>query len=129
MGKQQDIIQGRNEGMVFALRIAKEKGIEELEKEIQRRNISGINARLTHQEIDDASLRIKRRVLDTVLAMSCITLRDEFGFGNGRLTRFKKRFSSKSECIMEGYDTWNDLLNTLREETDIQLEIRKNGDY
>lgn len=37
MGKQEDIIQGRNEGMAFALRIAREKGVDELEKEIARR--------------------------------------------------------------------------------------------
>ena len=126
MGKQNDIIQGRNEGMAFALRIAKEKGIEELEKEIQRRGISGINARLTHQEIDEASDRIKMMVLDTVLAMSCMTLRDEFGFGQERLMRFKKRFNDKSECIMEGYDSWADLLGTLKDETKVELEIRRN---
>lgn len=95
MGKQEDIIQGRNEGMAFALRIAREKGVDELEKEIARRNISGVNARLTHQEIDQASDRIKQMVLDTVLAMSCMTLHDEFGFGKDRLIRFKKRFSDK----------------------------------
>lgn len=50
MGKQEDIIQGRNEGMAFAFRIAREKGVDELEKEIARRNISGINARLTHMD-------------------------------------------------------------------------------
>lgn len=90
MGKQEDIIQGRNEGMAFALRIAREKGVDELEKEIARRNISGINARLTHQEIDQASDRIKQMVLDTVLAMSCMTLHDEFGFGKDRLIRFNR---------------------------------------
>lgn len=90
MGKQEDIIQGRNEGMAFALRIAREKGVDELEKEIARRNISGINARLTHQEIDQASDRIKQMVLDTVLAMSCMTLHDEFGFGKNRLIQFNR---------------------------------------
>lgn len=126
MGKQNDIIQGRNEGMVFALRIVKEQGIEGLEREIQRRGISGINARLTHQEIDEASDRIKMMVLDTVLAMSCMTLRDEFGFGQERLKRFKKRFNDKSECIMDGYDSWADLLGTLKDETKMELEIRRN---
>lgn len=112
--------------MAFALRIAREKGVDELEKEIARRNISGINARLTHQEIDQASDRIKQMVLDTVLAMSCMTLHDEFGFGKDRLIRFKKRFSDKSECIMDGYDSWADLLEVLEEETHVKLEIRKN---
>lgn len=126
MGKQNDIIQGRNDGMVFALRIAKEHGIEELEKEIKRRGISGINARLTHEEIDQASNRIKMMVLDTVLAMSCMTLRDEFGFGHDRLMRFKKRFNSKSECIMDGYASWEEMLEIIKDETKIKLEIRKN---
>ena len=126
MGKQNDIMQGRNEGMAFALRIVQERGIAGLEKEVHSRNITGINARITHEEINTAIEKAKMMVLDTVLAMSCMVLRDEFGFGHDRLNRFKERFNKKTECLLDDYASWEDILETIKDETGVQLQIRRN---
>ena len=43
-------MQGRTEGMELALRIAKDKGIEELEKEVRFRQKTGISLNVTRVE-------------------------------------------------------------------------------
>ena len=99
MSKLDQYMQGRTEGMEFALRLAKDKGIEELEKEVRFRNRTGVSLNLTRQEIAAGSDKIKNMTFDTMLAMSLMTLRDEFTL---------------------------DIVDVLKEETGIELEIRLN---
>jgi hypothetical protein len=112
--------------MEFALRLAKDKGIEELEKEVRFRNRTGVSLNLTRQEIAAGSDKIKNMTFDTMLAMSLMTLRDEFDFGKKRLERFKDRFTEKAASLAEDYCTWLDIVDALKEETGIELEIRLN---
>ena len=55
MSKMDSYMQGRTEGMEFALRLVKDKGIEELEKEIKFRQRTGISLNVTRQELNAAS--------------------------------------------------------------------------
>lgn len=59
MAKLDQYMQGRTEGMELALRIAKDKGIEELEKEVRFRQKTGISLNVTRQELNKASNKIK----------------------------------------------------------------------
>lgn len=59
MSKLDQYMKGRTEGMEFALRLAKDKGIEELEKEVRFRNRTGVSLNLTRQEIAAGSDKIK----------------------------------------------------------------------
>lgn len=109
MGKIDAKMEGRTEGLELALRIVKEGGAEALER-----------------EMDKAAQKIKEQILDTVLAMSVMVLRDEFGFGKKRLDQFKARFNLKTECMNDGLVTWADILEAIRDETGIELTIREN---
>ena len=99
---------------------------EELEKEVRFRNRTGVSLNLTRQEIAAGSDKIKNMTFDTMLAMSLMTLRDEFTFGKKRLERFKDRFTEKAASLAEDYCTWLDIVDVLKEETGIDLEIRWN---
>ena len=127
MSKLDQYMQGRTEGMEFALRLAKDKGIEELEKEVRFRNRTGISLNLTRQELAAGSQNIKNMTFDTMLAMSLMVLRDEFDFGKKRLERFKDRFTQKATSLADDYCTWLDIIDTIKEETGIDLEIRMNN--
>ena len=81
-----------------------------------------IDPRELDQDFRDATLQI----LDTVLIMSLIVLKDEFDFGTKRLDRFKKRFNDKTECLETGNVTWIDMIEQVREEHNIKLDLRKN---
>lgn len=124
MSKEQDKARARIEGMEFALRIAKEKGIEGLEKEVKWRNASGIGCRISREELNEAEDSMKLRTLDTVLALTSLTLRDEFDFGKQRIQRFVDRFQSKTDFIASGEVTWDDITDTIKDEVGIELGIR-----
>ena len=65
----------------------------------------------------------KRNTLATVLMMTCMTLRDEYGFGFDRMNRFIRRFNTKTECLVEDYVNWKDLQQTLLKETGILVPL------
>lgn len=127
MSKLDQYMQGRTEGMEFALRLAKDKGIKELEKEVRFRNRTGVSLNLTRQELAAGSQNIKNMTFDTMLAMSLTVLRDEFDFGKKRLERFKDRFTQKATSLADDYCTWLDIIDTIKDETGIDLEIRINN--
>lgn len=127
MGQKERLMQQyRTDGMEYALRIAKEKGIEELEKEVKTRMWSGISLRMTQGEINEASEQIKRMVLDTMTIMTVMCLHDECGFGRKRIQKFLDRFELKAECILEDYATWQDYQNIIHDELGFDLELRWN---
>ena len=117
----------RRDGMAYALRIAKEKGIEGLEEEIKYRNITEIPIAIKRDKLNECIENIKLNTIDTILVLSAVTLRDEFGFGKARLARFIERFNLKTDCLVEDYCTWDDLRQNLEEECGIKLSIRQNN--
>ena len=50
MSKQDYIMQGRNEGIAFCDKIAKEKGLEELQRVTRQRNLAGLRTLIDPQE-------------------------------------------------------------------------------
>ncbi len=101
MAKRNDYITGREDGLLMALEIVKNEGVEALEKEIKFRNVTGIRTALAKKDINRATIKIKEQTVDTVTILSVATLHDEFGFGTQRCDRFIKRFNKKAECIMD----------------------------
>lgn len=116
----------RTDGMEYALRIVKEKGVEALEREVKTRLWSGISLRNTIEEINEGTVAIKQMTLDTVRIVTVMTLRDEFGFGKERMKRFLDRFRSKTEVLIEDYATWKDYQDIIRKELGFDLELRWN---
>lgn len=126
MAKLDQYMQGRTEGMEFALRLVKDKGIEGLEKEIRFRNRSGISLNVTSQELNAASDKIKDMTLDTVTALGIAALHDCFGFGKKRCERWKDTFKEGAKLLQEDMATWQDYINSIEEEIGISLKIRWN---
>ena len=52
MSKQDYIMQGRNEGIAFCDKIAKEKGLEELQRVTRQRNLAGLRTLIDPRELD-----------------------------------------------------------------------------
>lgn len=119
-------MQGRNEGIAFCDKIAKEKGLEELQRVTRQRNLAGLRTLIDPKDLDKDLINIKMQILDTVLIMSLIVLKDEFDFGSKRLNRFKQRFNDKTECLESGNVTWIDMIEQIQQENDIKLQLREN---
>ena len=118
-------MRGRQEGMSYAMKIAKEGGLEALEKEIKYRNIEnywymGLNKKETQEVKEKIALRTK----GIITCVSLLTLRDEFGFGKERGLRFLKRFDTKVDCLIGDPDdgqtvTLEDYAEVVRQEMGI----------
>lgn len=116
--------QARREGMAYALRIAEEKGIEELRKDLEFRNVTEIPVRVSKKLVDDFVEETKQTMFDTMLIMCCYALRDTFKFGKSRMDRFKKTFSAYTESLAGGYMKWQEIAQQLKEETGMEFHIR-----
>ena len=126
MSSRKKEMQARTEGLAYALKIAKQGGIEELEKEIKFRNLTGISLNVSRKDLNAASERIKSMTLDTFTILTVAVLHDEFGFGETRCQRFLDRMSQKAECMIDDFCTWEDYIQTIKEELHLDLHIRWN---
>jgi len=124
MGKLSKEEMWRREGMAYAYKVAKEKGVEGLAEEIKFRNICTLPLAITTKAIKEANEQIALNTLDTVTILACITLRDEFDFGKQRVQRFLDRFEAKAGCLADEYCTWDDNREVLKEELGLDLQVR-----
>ena len=116
----------RREGMAYALKIAKEKGVDGLEEECRFRGATQIPLSVSRTACDEVINRIKMNTIDTITILAAVTLHDEFGFGKKRINRFTKRFNIKTECLTDGYETWEGNIGILKDECGLEFGIRKN---
>lgn len=65
MNKMREYERGREDGLSLALRIAKEGGIEALEREIKFRGVTGVHTSLASKDLNKAAEKIKEITLDT----------------------------------------------------------------
>lgn len=124
--KINDYMSGQNNGMAYALKIAKEKGIDALEEECKFRQATNIPSQILRKQVDKSIEKIKFNTIDTILILALSVLHDEFGFANVRCKRFEERFNLKTECLVDDYVTWEDLRKALEDEIGIKLSIREN---
>ena len=110
----------RREGMSYALRVAKENGVEGLVNELHRRNASEVPLRITKAQMQQYSESVKENVVNHILLLSLVTLRDEFEFGAKRLKQFQERFTDKASCIAGDWTTWEEQVKVLAEEVGIE---------
>ena len=123
MGKLSKEELARFSGAEWMVRYVKEKGLEAAEKELEMRGVRQIPLSVKEQDLKNFSEREKRNTIATVLMMSAMVLRDEFGFGRDRMNKFIERFNTKTSCLVEGYVYWKDMQQTIAEETGILIPL------
>lgn len=121
--KWAEIEQARRDGMGYALRIAREKGVEGLEEEIKFRHISKVSVSMSRDEYIELREKMGKKISQVVLTLAEITLRDEFGFGKSRLEKFADRLNEKAGCVAEGYTTVEEQLEILEKETGMLAKL------
>ena len=119
--KWAEIEQARRDGMGYALAIAREKGIEGLEEEAKFRGISKVSVAMSNEEYKELVKSITADSVDAIAIIATLTLHDEFGFGEKRVKQFNERFNLKCDCISEGFTTWQEQLEILRNECNLKL--------
>jgi len=113
----------RREGMAYALRIAKEKGIEALEEDLKMRNAIDLPCRVSKADLDKFSENVKYNIVFYIKVLMAVTMHDEFGFGNKRIKQMFKRFDLKAECLADDYTTWDEQVSIIAEECGIDMKF------
>lgn len=113
----------RREGMAYALRIAKEKGIEALEEDLKMRNAINLPCRVSKADLDKFSENVKYNIVFYIKILMAVTMHDEFGFGNKRIKQMFKRFDLKAECLADDYTTWDEQVSIIAEECGIDMKL------
>lgn len=122
--KVNDLMTGRNEGLVMALKIVREGGIEALEKEIEYRNLTGVSLNIPRKELEVATTKIRLRATEVAITISLITLLEEFYFSRYQALKFKEVFDQKVDDILNDEVTLDDYLKRIRDELGIEMVIR-----
>ena len=129
MSKSDQIALGRNQGMVFALKITAEAQragkdpVEELRRELRARKLMKLQICATQKEVDQASDCIKTTTMKTMLSACMIVLWEQFGFGKVRLTRLMEHFMTYVMALNEGSIGWFDITDLLYEKTGITIDL------
>lgn len=125
--------QARRAGMAYALKIAKEKGIDGLEEELKRRGALNAPITLPQKELDAFTTNVKIHTIGTITTLAEYVLRNKFDFGNrgrngqmGRMDKFKHWMNFYAESVVEDYLTIDDMVENLNEETGVDLWFKKN---
>ena len=125
--KKNDYMAGRNEGMLYAFNYAKDNGLDALEKEVKLRGLTNIPTQVNTKVINECIENIKNNTCDTFAILMVSVLHDEFGFGQQRCQKAIDRFMLKAECLGDNYVTWQDYIDMIKEELNIQMDIRENN--
>ena len=127
MGKLDALMEGRLQGMEFALRLVKDQGIETLEKEIRYRSRNKICLNVTTAELNAASNKIKEQTLDTFTILGIAALHDLFGFGEKRCQRFMDKMDEGARYLADDLATWDDYIKDIKEKLEFEVTIRWNN--
>lgn len=77
----------RNEGAAYALRVAKEKGVEHLEQDLRRRGAVGIPMNIPEKAIEATYDMLAKRIMNTMKTVAMWVLYEEHGWRSVRLHR------------------------------------------
>ena len=99
--KANEIIQLRNEGMVYALKIAKEGGLEELEQQVKLRGLLKVSVKFTQDELYQSIQNISERVYNNTLTIWYAVFHDKLGYKQKRLQQMKQWFDEKVYLVGE----------------------------
>jgi hypothetical protein len=116
MGKMNDRMEGRNQGIVFALELVRKGGIEALEKEVVARNISGLSMTMAQKEVEQNIRTMQFHSTRMSIAIALITLLDEFGMGKYQVRKFKETFDKKVDDIIEKDGDTSEMLKRIENE-------------
>ena len=117
------------QAMAKALRIAKEKGVDALEEELNMRGATKMPLTISAAKGSAWMEQIQNTTIETIMLMAVCVLKDEFGFGEKRLNQFLDRYAEKTECLRTGYVNWEDLQEEMKEKlgTDFNISALVNG--
>lgn len=131
MAKRNKEFEYRMQGIMHAREVVKRSGLEGLEKDILNRGILRVPLSYTEGQIQEFWDDLSKNLYTTMLTVTCMTLRDTYGFGKKRLVEFKKAFDKKTnetldlDSIGGHWVTLEDYANYLNEEYGLGIDATR----
>lgn len=125
MARINKVEQARRDAMDYAYRLVKKEGIEALEKRVDRNRKTIAPAFVSEKAIEDFTIEVKANCVITFTCAMAMILRDKYGFGNKRMSEFITYFYDICESIDGSWLTFNDIIETIKEETGVDLSKYK----
>lgn len=128
MSKVHDMGKARNDGLLIALRIAREaeeageSPAEEIERELLFRKASNVAGPFTQAELSHDTLAIKRHTIKTIKAVAMIAAWETFGFGKKRLSKLDECMERYTSALVREEIDWTDILGMLEEKIGEKIE-------
>lgn len=129
MGKIDAQSQARMDGMAYALKIAKERGIDGLENDIKARGILGVNLSVSDKEFREAFEKMCTMLFWNMKTVMLQVLIEKFGFGEKRLKKVQEAYDEKVYYLFdfdkygEHFVTFEDMAKELKEKYDIDVSV------
>ena len=92
MAKRDKEYESRMQGMLYALNVSKEHGVDYLEKEIKKRGVIKSPLAYTDKQIDEFWKQLSENLYATMTCVTGMVLHNTFGFGKQRLHKFREEF-------------------------------------
>ena len=92
MGRVDKEFEARMQGMIYAYNLAKEGGLEALDADMKKRNITKAPMKFSTKQMDEFYKYVADNIYTNVFTVACYTLYDNFGYGKEQLTEFKRLF-------------------------------------
>lgn len=93
----------RMEGAIYALRLAKEKGVDYLQEDIKKRGALGMSLLIPEKAAEETYNILAKKVMNTMKTVAMWTLYRQNGWRSVRLKRFEQQMDANSEDCMD-YD-------------------------
>jgi hypothetical protein len=128
MSKVHDMGKARNDGLLMALRIAREaeeageSPAEEIERELLFRKASNVAGPFTQAELSHDTLAIKRHTIKTIKAVAMIAAWETFGFGKKRLSQLGECMERYASALVREEIDWTDILGMLETKMGEKIE-------
>lgn len=131
MGRRDTEYEQRMAGMIYAANYAKEKGLEELQKEIKRRGFTKVPLGVKTEDMNKLISEMSQNVYTMTLMTMLYAAKEEFGFGKDRMRRLKYKFDELIASTMDldymsqHYVSMGDYARELAENYGIEIELQR----
>lgn len=121
----------RMQGMIYALNKTKTEGVEALERDIRKRNITKIVMNVPEKEMDRIFAELGENVRNTVFTLVFTALYDVFGFREKRLKKFRDYVNKLFNDIFdldymgEHYVRLEDFAIEMNEKYNMGIDLRR----
>lgn len=125
MAKTNDLMQGRNQGLLMALNLVEKDGIDALRKEIKFRNIVGVSPSVTQGEIKHVIRRMEIHATQMAIAIAFDTLLTEFHMGKTQVQKFKETFDAKTDELCKNDGDTSEMLARIENELGMKITFNE----